>query len=96
MFRHSFFCVKVKEHDKKPQTPIQLAIWRLLSLSRLGSRKHVRWPASLCASKLLELCVSICSKVISWLEVSKKCIKKVSSMATDKLLSDNFGNYDMP
>lgn len=87
-----YFCSKVAEHNKS-QTSTHLAIWRLLSLSCLRSRKHFRCSASLSVSRLLELCFSICSKVVSWLELSMKCIRKVSSTAIDKHLSHNWGKY---
>jgi hypothetical protein len=87
-----YFCSKVKDRNKS-QTSTHLAIWRLLSLNCLGSRKHFRCSASLSVSRLLELCFSICSKIISWFALSMKCIRKVSSTAIDKHLSHNWGKW---
>jgi hypothetical protein len=62
-------------------------------MSLLSSQKHVRWPACLSVAKVLEKCTSICSNVICWLELSMKYLRKVSSVAADKLLSDTCGKY---
>jgi hypothetical protein len=42
---------------------------------------------------MLEILMSICSKIVCWLEVTINCVRKVSSMAFENLVSHNFGKY---
>ncbi|PNF24329.1 hypothetical protein B7P43_G11899, partial [Cryptotermes secundus] len=68
--------LQVIDHRKESLAYIQSSMWRVLSLSLLGSEKRVQWPTFVSLSKLLELWMSICSKIVCWLELTMKCIRK--------------------
>ncbi|PSN47460.1 hypothetical protein C0J52_01969 [Blattella germanica] len=64
-------------YERESLNYFRSVIWRLLSFGIMNeSRKRARWPTSLSVSKMLEMCTWICTKVICWVEMSMRAIRK--------------------